>query len=375
MYDVLIVGAGPAGAVAATILARAGARVLLVDRSRFPRPKLCGDTLNPGAVSLLERLELTGAMHGALLLEGMIVTGARRIRVEGRYEDARAYAISRNRLDDGLLIAAERAGAHIEQDVLVDDPLVDTSTDPTVTGAVVKGRGGMTLRLRARITIAADGRYSRLARGLRLSLSPARPRRWAIGSYFQDVDGMRPFGEMHIRDGHYIGVAPLPGAIVNACIVTSALRGGTPGEILTCALNRDPLLGGRFHSARMIGMPVCLGPLAVECETPGMPGLLLAGDAAGFIDPMTGDGLRFAIRGAELAAHEALHALERGNVDPHVRLRRARSREFTAKWRFNRTMRWVIDGPRTLRAAEIGAGVVPAILRHAIRYAGDLNAA
>jgi flavin-dependent dehydrogenase len=375
MYDVLIAGAGPAGAVAATLLARGGARVLLVDRARFPRPKLCGDTLNPGAFALLRRLALECAANGALPLEGMLVTGPGDVRVEGRYERARGYAISRSRLDDALLIAAARAGARIEQEVLVDSPLVDTSFDPVVTGAVVKGRAGMTLRLRARLTIAADGRYSRLARALRLSRSAPRPRRWAIGSYFQDVDGTGPLGEMHIRAGHYIGVAPLPGSIVNACLVTPSPRPGTPGETLMAALRADPLLRPRFERARMIGIPVCLGPLAVDCPVPGMPGLLLAGDAAGFIDPMTGDGLRFAIRGAELAAAEALHALEHGNADPHLRLQRTRRREFRTKWRFNRAMRWVVDDARTLRLAQIGAGVAPQMLRHLIRYAGDLHAA
>lgn len=145
--------------------------------------------------------------------------------------------------------------------------------------------------------------------------------------------------------------------------------------MLMAVLREDPLLRERFSRARMIGMPVCLGPLAVDCPRPGMPGLLLAGDAAGFVDPMTGDGLRFAIRGAELAAAEALHALAHGNADAHMRLLHARRREFSAKWRFNRTMRWVVDDPRSLRVAQIGAGVAPAVLRHVIRYAGDLHAA
>ena len=186
---------------------------------------------------------------------------------------------------------------------------------------------------------------------------------------------MTPFGEMHVRRGHYIGVAPLPGGITNACVVTSAPGHGRPEEILAKALGQDPLLRDRFAAARMVVEPISLGPLAVDCCAAGMPGLLLAGDAAGFVDPMTGDGLRFATRGAELAALEALHALEHGNRDAHQRLEHARRREFTRKWRFNRTMRWVVEDPRTLRLAEIGAGVVPSVLQHVIRYAGDLSAA
>ena len=86
MIDVLIAGAGPAGSIAATVLARAGARVLVVDRAQFPRPKLCGDTLNPGALALLHRLGLRCAASASIPLAGMIVTGDDGVRVVGKYE-------------------------------------------------------------------------------------------------------------------------------------------------------------------------------------------------------------------------------------------------------------------------------------------------
>jgi len=375
MTDVLIAGAGPAGAMAAIVLARAGARVVVLDRARFPRPKLCGDTINPGAYAILQRLGLEVVAARAIPIDGMVVTGAEGVRVEGRYGDARGYAISRTDLDLALLTAAAGAGARIEQEALVDAPIVDTAHGESVSGVMVKGRNGRPLRMTARVTIAADGRYSRVARALGLSRCPPRPRRWAIGSYFQDVAGLTPLGEMHIRRGHYLGVAPLPGGITNACVVTPRPTPGTPRDILWKALRQDPQLRDRFTRARMVVDPISLGPLAVDCAAVGIPGLLIAGDAAGFVDPMTGDGLRFAFRGAELAALEAVRALESGETDSHVRLAAARRREFTAKWRFNRTMRWMVEAPRTLRVAEIGAAVAPSVLQHIIRYAGDLHAA
>src|SRR5262247_96515 len=86
MDDVLVVGAGPAGAVAATVLARAGARVCLVDRATFPRDKLCGDTVNPGTLAILRRLGVAGEVEArGLRVDGMIVTGTRGARVVGRY--------------------------------------------------------------------------------------------------------------------------------------------------------------------------------------------------------------------------------------------------------------------------------------------------
>jgi geranylgeranyl reductase family protein len=375
MYDVLIAGAGPAGAIAATILARAGARVLVLDRARFPRPKLCGDTLNPGALAILARLGLDCTVGGALPLAGMIVTGGDEVRVEGRYGDVCGQAIGRGVFDAALVNAAAGAGARVEQNVLVQEPIVDSSGDTVrVTGLVVRRSDGRSQRITAPIVIAADGRYSRVARALRLSRSTPHPRRWAIGAYFENVGGMTRFGEMHVRANHYIGVAPLPGSLTNACMVTPA-PGGQPAALLSATLSADCQLRARFAQARMVSPATCLGPLGVDCDVAGVPGLLLAGDAAGFVDPMTGDGLRFAMRGAELAAHEALHALEHGTASAHQRLLAARRREFAAKWRFNHTMRWLVSYPGTVRAARYGAIVLPQLLQRAIRYAGDVHAA
>ena len=124
----------------------------------------------------------------------------------------------------------------------------------------------------------------------------------------------------------------------------------------------------------MATRPVCLGPLAVESSGSGMPGLLLAGDAAGFIDPMTGDGLRFALRGAELAAANALAALD-GQPDRAQALWQARRREFAAKWRFNRLLRTLVGSRRAMQIAALGARASPSVLERVIRYAGDVGSA
>ena len=116
-----------------------------------------------------------------------------------------------------------------------------------------------------------------------------------------------------------------------------------------------------------------LGPLAVYADPRTMDGLLLAGDAAGFIDPMTGDGLRFAVRGAELAAGAALEALEHGWNGVHARLAARRRAEFAAKWRFNRMLRSLVTSPAAVAAASAGARLAPSALQSAIDYAGDVG--
>jgi geranylgeranyl reductase family protein len=372
MPDVIVAGAGPAGCVAAIVLARAGARVLLIDRARFPRDKLCGDTVNPGALAVLRRLGLDAAEHG-LPIAGMVVTGPGGVRVDGGYPGGvTGRSIQRRELDGALLRSAAAAGVEIQEETLVQAPLMEQAT---VAGVVARARHG-TMRLPAKVVIGADGRESRVARHVSLVRHPARPRRWAVGAYFVNVAGMSDRGEMHVRSGRYIGVAPLPGALTNVCVVTAnraSLR--DPLRLLTDSLRNEPELADRFARAELVSRPVVLGPLAVECAAPGMPGLLLAGDAAGFIDPMTGDGLRFAVRGGELAAREALRSLESGSPLAHIRLAAARRREFAAKWRFNRTLRQVAGSANAVRLASYATRVSSWPIDRIVRYAADLSAA
>jgi flavin-dependent dehydrogenase len=378
VYDVIVCGAGPAGSVAATVLARGGARVLLLDRARFPRDKLCGDTLNPGTVAILRRLGLTGRFESmALPVDGMIVTGERGVRVRAAYGDgARGFAIPRRTLDAALVGEAAAAGARVEESVLVRGPLMSGGG---VRGVVMAGRDGRDVRIPAPLVIAADGRRSRVALPLGLARHPRRPRRWAIGAYFENIAGLTAFGEMHVRRDRYLGVARVPSGYANVCLViapaASRRAAGAiddPAGLLRRAIDGDPSLRERFAGARMIAAPVVLGPLAVDAMAAGAPGLLLAGDAAGFIDPMTGDGLRFAVRGGELAAEVALAALRGAVAQPHVTLARLRRREFSAKWRFNRTLRGLVGRGMTVELAGLAALVAPWILRRTIAFAGDV---
>ena len=243
---------------------------------------------------------------------------------------------------------------------------------PRVRGVMLCGRDGRDLRVPAPIVIAADGRRSRLALALGLTHHPRRPRRWAVGAYFSGVAGVSTFGEMHVRRGWYVGIARVPSGLVNVCAVVPRAAGlDDPASTLLRQIRRDSGLRSRFDAAALVAPPVVLGPLAVEATDAGLPGLLLAGDAAGFIDPMTGDGLRFAVRGGELAGQVALAALAGRLGSPYAQLRRLRRREFGRKWRFNRSVRRLVERPLAVELAGVAALVAPWVLRKAIRYAGD----
>jgi flavin-dependent dehydrogenase len=367
--------------VAATVLARAGARVRIVDRATFPRDKLCGDTVNPGTLMVLGRLQLSAAVeHLGLRLDGMLVTGEGGVAVEGRYPNVlHGRSISRRELDCALLKEAVVAGADFEAPVTVREAIVSERGGACVVGGVMARASGFLRPLHARVTIAADGRRSTLAFGLGLAHHPARPRRWAIGAYLEQAGGMSAWGEMHIRCGRYIGVAPVPGNIANVCLVQPSGAGDAdlrhPEHALFRGLAADPLLRDRFANARLLRPPIVLGPLAVDVTGGAIDGLILAGDAAGFIDPMTGDGLRFAVRGGELAALAALRALEHGWAGVHSRLVLERRQEFAAKWRFNRALRALVASPLAVQAAARGARLAPGVVRALIARASDCDLA
>jgi len=373
--DVLVIGGGPAGSAAAVTLARAGARVRLIDRSVFPRHKLCGDTLNPGSLSILDRLGVGDDVRAcALPITGMTVTGPG-AEVSADYPDGlRGMSVTRRCLDQLLLNAAADAGACVETGLGVREPVLENDR---VVGVRLASGGHEVLR--APMVIAADGRGSRLAARVSLSSYASTPRRWAFGAYFAHVSRMSARGEMHVRRGAYIGVAPLPGGLTNVSVVLDDLGPAKAGHydraeqqtIVRRALNADAVLRDRFAAATQVSPVTVLGPLAVNARGAGCPGLLLAGDAAGFVDPMTGDGLRFALRGGELAAHAALDELASGRPS-YARLGALRRREFSTKWRINRALRVMVGSPGAVGLASLVSNWWSAPVEYLIQLAGDV---
>ena len=411
--DVLIVGAGPAGTVAARQLASAGVRVRLVDRATFPRHKLCGDTLNPGSMAMLSRLDATVARRvraRGLATTGITVTGPGGAQVAADYPDGLCgAAVSRHEFDQWLLESAVGSGVRFDPGVVVRAPVLVESgfsrispvesgfsrmspvesgfsrISPVESGFSRTSRvggvkaicGRREYELSARVVIAADGRGSRLGGALGISRFARSPRRWAHGAYFAGVDGLTSRGEMHIRADGYVGIAPLPGGLANVCVVkarTHLVAGESPEKLILRSIAADAALASRFTRARRTTDVAVLGPLAVESSAAGCPGLLLAGDAGGFVDPMTGDGLRFAIRGGELAAQAALVELDSG-VPAFERLHLWRRQEFSAKWRINRVLRALVGSPFPLSVAAGVSKAWSSPVERLVGIAGDVELA
>jgi flavin-dependent dehydrogenase len=302
--DVLIVGAGPAGSTAAALLAAEGFRVLLVDRAKFPRDKPCGDYCNPGAVGALRDVGSLPAVleTGAAAIAGMSVYAQDGSRFEGRFPTGHGLLVPRRRLDATLLGVASRSGATILEGVDVETASIRPD------GVEVRATSGHPLR--ARLLVAADGMRSTIARRLgRLTLPVAG--RYTVGAYFSGVAGPTPSGELHLGPDFYCGVANMGEGIANVCMALPRRlwRRTRPRAAFSTALESLPALTEAMAGARQESPFRCSGPVGFAARDSVADRLVLIGDAAGQIEPMTGQGIFLALRSALLVVEVTSDAL------------------------------------------------------------------
>jgi len=345
-WDVVVAGAGPAGSATALLLARAGARVLLVDRARFPREKPCSEYLSPESTRVLERLgpDVLAAVAAAApaRLSGMKVVAPSGAAVVGRFETF-SFALPRTRFDTILLNAARAHGVEVREGVKVEELVYDSGA---VAGLVAREtRTGTREPYRARVVVGADGLRSVVARRLGNVIRSA-PYRIAFTAHVAGVRDVSDVGEMHVGGGRlgYVGLGPIGDDVTTVALVLP-LPEARRGERFFEELNRFPGVRGRFDARSMVRRVMATGPFSRWSRRPVAKGggALLVGDAADFFDPFTGQGIYSALRGAELAAAAVLEWLATGAS--LERYASARRREFTGKWLLERMIGVAVGWP------------------------------
>jgi geranylgeranyl reductase family protein len=341
IYDAIVVGAGPAGSTVGALLARAGVEVLIVDRAAFPRAKPCGEYTSPQTERVLERIGALGAVEkaGGRKLRSMhlVSPGGKRIALDysspGQDDGPRVLATQRSVLDAVLLDHARSCGAQVRERIKVE---AVTMREGRAAGVVLREiDSGRVSEVPTKLVIGADGIHSVVARSLGLTRPLRWPRSLGLVAHYRGYHGLDDWGEMHVSERGYAGLAPLAAGIVNVGLVMpmrSVRRGSTDERFREFAFS-FPGVAERLEGAERVSPVRGVGPIGARVSSASGSGYMLVGDAAGFFDPFTGEGVYKALRGAELAAEVAVDALERNDLSASAlaRYARLRKREFAAK--------------------------------------------
>lgn len=351
--DVVVVGGGPAGSATAILLARAGLKVCLLEKGRYPREKACGEYLSPGCIPLLRRLGVLSAVEASqphpirgmriAVSEGTVVTAT----YPGNGAAPHGYALPRYRLDPVLFEAARAAGVECREGWRV----VEVMRDGGRVVGVTADCGGRQVAVTASVTIGADGRSSVVARRLGLFAWHPSHRKVALLQRFASASDRGDLGAVYLGGAGYCILNPQSAGVVNVGLVVD--HRDLPlhrawEDVFRELLAAFPGVWGVVERARPLNALRVLGPLACRAKRVAGDGFLLVGDAAGYYDPMTGEGVYQALKGAELAAQVVTDVLS--NRDPGAealgRYAIRYRREFAPKERACELLQRIVRHPR-----------------------------
>lgn len=382
-YDVIIVGAGPAGTSAAIRLAENGVRVLVLEEKRMPREKLCGEFITPESFPTLKRLSVFDRMLAAgaqkITSLSLVASSGRIVRMpvaDMSFEAAWAMSLSRARFDQVLFERAQELGATCLEGVAVKQPLYEGEKVCGIEALSLAD--GQTVTFRASLIVDASGRNSRLLLTRSERVAGERGARlYAMKAHLRGVEGIEDQVELFFFPQGYGGLSRVEEGLVNLCFIagerTFRDAGGDAGKVVKRSIMKNRLACERLAASEVVGKWHSVGPLAFGKRRLSKGGIIAIGDASGMIDPFTGTGIQIALRTGEIAAESILEARNNGpdpvsNVEQVLAYYQTRyDLEFNSRMMTAGLLRMVAFSPQ---AANLLAGVfarVPWLARRVLR--------
>ena len=391
--DVIVVGAGPAGATTAFYLAQSGLDVLLLEKSRFPREKVCGDGLTPRAVKTLVNMGISvSERDGWVRNKGLRVIGAGK-RLELPWPELASYpgyGLVRTLLDldETLARRAQQAGARLLEGVTVTGPVRDDRTG-RITGVVAKAAdGGEDRTNRARVVVAADGNSTRLSVAMGLRKRDDRPLGVAVRTYYtsprHDDDYLESWLDLWDGDrllpgyGWIFGMGDGTSNVGLGLLNTSAAFGHTDYHaLLRKWLEGMPAEWGFTEENRTQPIRGAALPMGFNRTPHYHEGLLLVGDAGGMVNPFNGEGIAYAMESGEILARTIVQALARSSRAETERVLagypHALSQAYGGYYALGRTFVKLIGKPTLMRFATKHSMGRPALMRFALKLLANLS--
>lgn len=310
MVDVLVIGAGPAGLSAGIVFARHGLRTLVCDKRELPHDKACGEGIMPVGVTHLRRLGVTNYLlpHDYYPFLGIRYFSQQGACATGSFHEGPGWGILRLRLLSALLSRARqlpdleiRTGVHVKYGGKAGNyPCIQVDED----------------QILARLVVGADGIHSRVRRWAGLQGQPPSIYRWGVRQHFA-ISPWSEYVEVHWEHGLEAYLTPCGQNLVGVTFlwdrnVWSKIPGGP--EIFPFFLNKFPRLEQYLAGAAPVDRPRAIGPLQASARSVIHAGVLLIGDASGYLDALTGEGISLALAQA-LALEETVVPLLLGNTN------------------------------------------------------------